>query len=502
MLNSSRHSVNFMLAVFMYNVHQKIFQLKARSVQLINRTLDASGLRMRPGSLITRVFFRLRRLLNPGPSLVSTELKFALRYCETRILSNAKRRRSPNPRKLLAVFHMCPQVDINGYTSRTQGLMRAVQATEWECAAVTRPGYPAGRQPLLAGKPVTGVDDAGVRYSFLPGPSWGQTMQVRYFHRAAKVIARAAVRSHCGLIQASSDFTTALPSLMAARALGLPFVYEMRGLWHETRATFQPHLLHSEVYRLHESAEAMAARHADHVFVICPEMRAVVLNWGMDAKKVSILGNAVDTQAYRRLPPDPDFRASLGLSAAPVIGFAGSLVSYEGLDDLIQALSMVNGFGIDFNFLVVGDGKQREELEALVDAHGIRLQTRFTGSVPKANMLPYLSLMDITPIPRKPGGVAELVSPLKPFESFAMQAVVVASDVAPLKSVLRDGELGLLFRKGDVADLAAKLRIVLCDAERRLQIAGYARKWVEEHATWGHAARTMTTTYDRLLQQQ
>lgn len=58
--------------------------------------------------------------------------------------------------------------------------------------------------------------------------------------QASRVIADTARIENVSQIHAASNHFNALPALLAARMLGIPFHYEMRGLWELTRASRQP----------------------------------------------------------------------------------------------------------------------------------------------------------------------------------------------------------------------------------------------------------------------
>ncbi|MFP3361273.1 glycosyltransferase, partial [Planococcus sp. SIMBA_143] len=68
-------------------------------------------------------------------------------------------------------------------------------------------------------------------------------------------------------ILAASNYLSALPALIAARRLGVPFVYEMRGFWEVSAASVRPGWEQSDQYRLDRRYEDLVAREADRVVV-------------------------------------------------------------------------------------------------------------------------------------------------------------------------------------------------------------------------------------------
>jgi glycosyltransferase involved in cell wall biosynthesis len=72
--------------------------------------------------------------------------------------------------------------------------------------------------------------------------------------------------------------------------------------------------------------------------------------------------------------------------------------------------------------------------------------------------------------------------------------VLIASDIAGAREVIRAGETGLLFRKGDVDDLTSKLVLAAGDANLRERIGRAAREAVRKHDV-----ETFVTNYDRMI---
>jgi glycosyltransferase involved in cell wall biosynthesis len=123
----------------------------------------------------------------------------------------------------------------------------------------------------------------------------------------------------------------------------------------------------------------------------------------------------------------------------------------------------------------------------------------FTGRVPHKQVQRYLSLFDIAPFPRQPLAVCELISPIKPFESMAMAKAVVVSSVAALTEIVQDGKTGLVFTKGEPADLARALERLLDSRALRESLGRAAREWVIAERDWAKIVRTVDETYLQIL---
>ncbi|MFZ5548503.1 MAG: glycosyltransferase [Pseudomonadota bacterium] len=408
---------------------------------------------------------------------------------------------SPAPDRVLYCVHSSMPYLTNGYSTRTHGVATGALRAGIDLVVAARPGFPWDTKGVAdtpegdSGR--HGEVLSGVPYVFTPGLSLEAVPLDHYITAAADVYAREAVRHRASVIHAASNHISGLAALIAARRLGLPFVYEVRGLWEVTQASERPEWESSDRYKLAVQLETLVAREADGLMAITSELKAELVARGVDAERIALLPNCVDIEEFAPIEPDAALMADLGLdTAVPTIGFAGSVVPYEGLDLLIEALGRLHAEGVGFNLLIVGDGAALPALRQASESAGITERTRFTGRVPRERVRDLVSCMDIMPCPRRASAVTEMVSPLKPLESMAMAKAVLLSDVAPhLEFAGPDQERARLFRKDDVEDLARALRELIDQPEARQQLGRAARLWVAQQRTWDVAGQGVREAY-------
>jgi len=388
-----------------------------------------------------------------------------------------------------------------GYATRSHGLAQAVQQAGWEILPHTRPGFPFDQVPQLQGRtlPTEDVID-GVRYGRLFDCSRRQSTEMGYLNSAIASYARLFDALSPAVVHAASNHTTGLPALIAARRRGIPFVYEMRGFWEVTRSSSDPEFSRTRTYRHIRLFETAVARSADHVITLTEGMRGNLIDRGVPADRISVVPNGVDAEKF--VPRERDRELGLRLDLAtdePVIGYIGSFVEYEGLDDLIEAAAVLAARGSRFRLLLVGDGLSAPDLRGRIDAAGLSHRTVLTGRVPHEDIARYYSLVDVCAFPRKPWEVCELVSPLKPFEAMAQEKAVVVSGTAALREMVSDGETGLVFDAGSVPALADALERLLADRGLRQRLGGAARQWILANRTWRTAGEACVTVYSRVM---
>ncbi|QCZ92407.1 glycosyltransferase [Salinimonas iocasae] len=414
--------------------------------------------------------------------------------------------RQPNPGYLtkkssvLYCLHQSLPYTTNGYATRSHGIAKGLSAAGWQVRCATRPGYPWDANIKEISKGLHEERIEGIVYSACAGWNLDKTPLDRYFAEATDFYLREAQTSGAELIIAASNHITAIPALTAARRLGIPFVYEMRGLWEVTQASSQPEWADSDRYYLMRKLEQDAALNADLVLTLTNELADEVSSWGVPRDTIEIIPNAVDEKTFKPVERSVVMKEKLNLPEnVPVVGYAGSAVAYEGLDLLIKALSQLKENGQDFIFLLVGDGKVFDAIKEQAHNSGIDENCRFTGRVAFEEVGEYISCMDIMPIPRLSSPVTEMVSALKPLEAMAMGKAVILSDVSPHITMAGNNERALLFQKDSAASLANTIKRLILSPELRERLGSKARSWIESNRNWNKVSQNYSSALHHLL---
>ena len=204
--------------------------------------------------------------------------------------------------------------------------------------------------------------------------------------------------------------------------------------------------------------------------------------------------NGVDMELFGNPPPpDTALAEQLGLSGKAVIGYIGSFYDYEGIDDLIAAMPLMQS---NAHLLLVGGGPMEEALRAQAEASPAKDRIHFVGRVPHEQVERYYSLVDILAYPRKSMRLTDLVTPLKPLEAMAQGRLVAASSVGGHKELIEDGITGALFAPDNPSAAAKSLDDLLVDKATWPKRKADARAFVAEERNW----RKNIVRYDPVYQ--
>ncbi len=382
----------------------------------------------------------------------------------------------PQPGNLLYVAASVLPYHTSGYTTRTHEVVCALNKAGARVHVLTRPGYPWDRKDRVC-DPVseeTAVGDIYYRHARTPA---NNRPVLQYALQAAGVVAESAVRHRVAVIHAASNHVNALPALLAARQLGIPFQYEMRGLWELTRISRQPGYEDSQAYKQGLQLEGLVARHADRLFVISEQLHGYVIeNWGIDPDRINLLPNCVDPERF--------VIADSQQVELNTIGYAGSLIGYEGLDSLIDAVDILARAGRSIRVVIIGDGEARPQLEVQVQRLGLSDRIHFYGKLSPEIARDMLRHCALVCIPRKPFKVCEIVPPIKLVEALAMGKPVIVPDLPVFRDELGDDPAGWFFRSGDAADLAHVIEAALGNREKLGEMSARARDYVLAKRCW------------------
>ena len=279
-----------------------------------------------------------------------------------------------------------------------------------------------------------------------------------------------------------------------------PITYEIRAFWEDAAVNHGSTSFASPRYKGTRTLETMAMRRATAVTTICNGLKRDILDRGIDASKVEVIPNAVSLKDFTPInEKDHSLARNLGLDGSFVLGFVGSFYDYEGLDLLIEALSVIHTKHPNTKLLLVGGGPKEQDLKDLTKKLNLHEHVVFTGRVPQSDVRKYYSIADLMVYPRHSMRLTETVTPLKPLEAMAMKRLVLASDVGGHHELIDDNKTGFLFRAGDKLALAHKVCDISDNIENTNHILENGRHYVEKVRNWENSVAKYKPIYDKII---
>jgi glycosyltransferase involved in cell wall biosynthesis len=262
------------------------------------------------------------------------------------------------------------------------------------------------------------------------------------------------------------------------RATRLPRVRPSLSAWRDLRSTPNGGLRRAAISALSGPATRLALA-TGRVAVVCTPDEAVAHRFAGSAGVVLARGAASRRPRLARW------------SDAPVIAFAGRAERARGLDDLLEAFALVRLTlpTARLRLHLLPGPSNRDWADApdgveVVTASSSDLEADLAGAQVVA--LPFRFNVTMTP-------------PLVAAEAMSVGVPVVASDVAGLTPLVRDGVNGRVVRPGDPVGLAAALCAVVADPAAWESLASGAHRTIADGWSWDHAAAAVAAAYDAVL---
>jgi phosphatidylinositol alpha-1,6-mannosyltransferase len=198
----------------------------------------------------------------------------------------------------------------------------------------------------------------------------------------------------------------------------------------------------------------------DVVVSISEITRQRFLQWShLTHKKYFILPNAVVQRHYGAGPKSPALLQRYNLVGKTVLLTLGRLAAeekYKGFDEVMDVLPALAQEIPDIAYVIVGDGDDRERLEAKARSRGIEDRVVFAGFIPEAEKADHYRLADAFVMPGRGEGFGFVF-----LEALACGIPAVGSRLDGSREALRQGELGILVDPGRPGDIQAGILAAL-----------------------------------------
>lgn len=397
-------------------------------------------------------------------------------------------------RVVYIVNHSLPYSS-NGYAIRTHLVARGMRENGVEVLVLTRPGYPFDVSSLKQCHLKTCEEIEGIRYLHLKEPNKTTTPHEQWLDKSTYVYYEFLSVFKPTVVIAASNWELAIPAERAARMLGVPFCYEVRGFWELSRASITPKFEYSEEFSYLVKRESEAAQKADRVFTLNSIMKRELIKRGVKSDNISLVPNGFDIsdsgQSLHNKANNNDILT---------IGYVGSFSVYEGLEVLIDTVSVLSQLNKKVKLYLVGSSSAiGDSNEPCQVTEQLRLRARslhvehliiFTGRVAPAELPKYFNEINVIIIPRKKSVVSEVVSPIKPLEAAARGKVILLSDIAPFEEFF---EAGVAYRISELnGQTIAQQVLQLSSQSRNFQSMGKKNKeWILNNRTAKHVTKSL-----------
>ena len=312
------------------------------------------------------------------------------------------------------------------------------------------------------------------------------------------------LREVCRQVKADVIIARDLPlcptAIRVGQKLGIPVMLDMaenypammREIWDAGRKKPWDVLVRNP--RIVSAVERWCLPRLDSVLVVVKESGDRLQRLGLDASKIAVVSN---TPPRARVSEDwlqkHEQRDRLD------IVYLGLLEIPRGVGELLQAAAILRKANVPFRLRIVGDGRDRQLLEAEARELGLtNANVEFLGRLEHERALQVVSSAQIGIVPHHADEAWNTTIPNKLFDYMAAGLAVVSSDAIPPARILAETNAGLIFRSGDARSLAQAL-IKLRNVAIRKRIAAAGRDAVARKYNWENDTATLLSAVDAVV---
>jgi glycosyltransferase involved in cell wall biosynthesis len=327
---------------------------------------------------------------------------------------------------------------------------------------------------LLSRRNIDGIDVRIINVTLSNSHGFVQRI-VTFFAYAAIASWYALVLPADVVIASSGPISVAIPGLIARYLRGRRFVFEVRDLWPQGAIDLGI-LQHPAAIWMARKLEAFCYRSAAQIIALSDGTAEWIRqHHGID--RISVVPNACDNRVLDRIveQPLPEWMESKHL-----VLYTGTVGLMNDCKQIVHMCDVLQRWGLsDIMMVVIGDGREREELEALAQQLGLT-NIRFLLLRPKAEVFSWLRRAQCTLMLMRNGGALNHVSPNKLFDSLAAGVPVIQNSQGWLKKIFDREQCGITVPPDNPEALARAVLQLVREPELRERMSMNARRVARE----------------------
>ncbi len=282
-----------------------------------------------------------------------------------------------------------------------------------------------------------------------------------------------------------------LPALRLKRQ-GARFVFDQHDLVPElylSRFGRGKDLLYRGVCAL----ERMTYRAADVVLATNESYKDVaVRRGGRRPEDVFVVRSAPDTERFHPVEPEPELRRG----KPHLLCYLGVMGPQDGVDYALRALAKLRDEQgrTDWHAVFVGGGDTFDAMVELSRELGLADQVEFTGRVPDADLVRYLSSADVCLSPDPCNPLNDVSTMNKVLEYMVMGRPIVSFDLKEAR--VSAGEAAVYAKGDDEGEFAALIARLLDDHEQRSRMGKSGQERINGPLAWRNSQAALLAAYE------
>lgn len=282
------------------------------------------------------------------------------------------------------------------------------------------------------------------------------------------------------LVLALDPVSVGVPALFASQIRGKKLVVKVVGdyAWEQGTQRFgvkdnldefaRARSRYSWQVRVLKWAQKYVADGAARVIVPSKYLKSILVDWGIDARKVSVIYNGFHIQPVKETPSALRKRLKMD---GKIITTVGRLVPWKGIKEVVGVMPDVIAAHPDAKLVIVGDGPEKENLQKQISDLNLGDAVTMMGRLEQAKMFEVVKLSDLFVLNTEYEGFSHQI-----IETMALGTPIITTAVGGNVEAIRNGENGILVAPGASQSLKEAIIGLLADQSRAEALAKVARK--------------------------
>ncbi|MFI6156377.1 glycosyltransferase family 4 protein [Kitasatospora sp. NPDC051170] len=274
--------------------------------------------------------------------------------------------------------------------------------------------------------------------------------------------------------------------------------------WRGARFVFDQHDLVPELYlsrfdrgkdalyRAVCALERFTYRAADVVIATNESYREVAQSrGGKRPEDVFVVRSAPDTSRFQPVPPEPELKRG----KPHLLCYLGVMGPQDGVDYALRALAKLRDEvgRTDWHAVFVGGGDTFDAMVELSRELGLSEQVEFTGRVPDADLVRYLSSADVCLSPDPLNPLNDVSTMNKVLEYMVMGRPMVSFDLREAR--VSAGEAALYAPANDESRFAELIAELMDDPDRRAEMGKLGQERINGPLAWRNSQKALLDAY-------
>ena len=274
-----------------------------------------------------------------------------------------------------------------------------------------------------------------------------------------------------------------------------PIVYDIQDMWPDTlKATGM--LNNKKILNFIGSVCKLVYRFVDHIVVLCPGFKQLLIERDVTKEKISVIYNWCDEQGLTQAKPAKLKYQQLMQNKFNIV-FAGNMGKAQALDIILEVAKNLQNFP-DIQFVFVGGGTETERLKQRSSIEGIP-NAIFIPRMPMAEVGGILELSNLLLVHLKKDPLFEITLPSKTQAYMAMGKPILMAVAGDAAELVQKAQCGCIAISEDAASIQqAILEIYQLPASEQQKMGINARNFYIQELSLESGVKQFVSIFEKV----